>query len=160
MDYSNIDFENEPSSVAVYSKPRYILGKKDGPMIRFFTLSESSNGTLTVSSTSPRTVPASVFKANFSMVTNSRVGGVYIKTPSAYRALEAKEDGHFTQNNIETGVKESITVKSGEVLVCRRSGFIVAFSKCDFEKKFSSENPLDLIPPKVGRDSESDHSLS
>lgn len=160
MDYTQIDIANEPDSFEVYRKPRYILGKVTGPLVRFYTLDEMDSGSLRIASTSPRTIPLAVFNANFTKVSDHRAGGIFIKTPMPTYAVRAKEPGNLSTKNIETGKVETRMVRSGDVLIGRSSGLVEAMSEQSFEATYVTQNPATQEPPKLGADHGSEKTLS
>lgn len=159
MNYSEVDIANDTETLKVYNRPRFILGKPDGPMIRFYTLSLTENGNLTISSTAARTIPAAAFNATFTKLSDNKVGGIYIKTPSVHYAMEVKSPGNISIANVETGEFETRQVDCGEFLVSRQSGLVSVFTKEEFYQRFSYSNPLNENVPTLGRSESTDLSI-
>lgn len=151
MDYTQLDASVVESAFEVYRKPKFILGKAAGALMRFYSLAETDDGELILASKDPRTVPLSVFNATFSKVSESRAGGVFIRTPSPFKAFVATEDGHLLTRDIESGELKKHAIMTGDYLVSGKSGMTSVYTGDQFKAEFTVRNPLYDPAPRFGR---------
>ena len=154
MDYTNLDFKSHPEVLHVYAKPRYVLGKKNGFFIQFYTLDEGDDGQLRIRSINPRTIPESVFNATFVKIGDLKTGGIFIKSPEPALAIKAGESGSILSRDVESGkVVESF-------IVSRKSGMVEVLDSATFTNRYTEDDPRNLPMPSIGDKKQSDISLS